>query len=77
MSHVVTRAGKTRHRHVKHIGALSPGLAPHPGEASPGRRMDPIMKVLEVLENCAKSSRANAGTIYIRLNAVSASDRSF
>ena len=34
--YVVTRACETAHWHVKRIGAWSPGLAPHPGEASPG-----------------------------------------
>ena len=51
MSHVVTTT-LDKHRHVKHIGA-SPGLAPHPGEASPrdGQmiQMDQIIKVLERL----------------------------
>ena len=45
MSHVVTTT-LDKHRRVKHIGAWSPGLAQHPGEASPGGRMDQSMKVL-------------------------------
>ena len=34
--HIMSQENSTTHRRVKHIGAWSPGLAPHPGEASPG-----------------------------------------
>ena len=76
MSHVVTRAGKTTHRHVKHIGAWSPGLAPHPGEASPGGRMDQLMKVLERLWNIITcKQRSSRFTTQMHYHALSVYDR--
>ena len=73
ISHVVTRACETAHRHVKHIGALSPGLAPHPGEASPGGRMDQIMKVLEKL--CKIITRTQELSIYDLMQYICIFDR--
>ena len=62
--------------HVKHIGAWSPGLAPHPGEASPGGRMDQIMKVLERLWNIITcKQRSSRFTTQMHHHALSVYDK--
>ena len=60
MPHVVTRTCETTHQHAKHTGAWPPGLAQHPGEASPGDgQMDQIIKVLKRLWSFIGSKHRN------------------